>query len=288
MAQGMTANVHVYRFLDFTLALPFDITWLKAIECEPDVVVRLDRTPWERRGQPRPPAGGRNRIVLEFDEAEMTFEDGRQVTVRLRRDQDVRSVVNTYLGRIVGGIAHQRGRLPFHASAIEWNGGVVLILGKSGRGKSTMAQLATITAVAADGNGGFTALFGPAALRLRVPSRDGPMALPISGRWIVPSPGGARDGLPPLAIVVLTVVDTSMPLVAAELSTRNRLHVLLTHTYSDTLVGLCGRRQQQLDLCAGLAARCPGVRLVRPAGADTREESFGAMVRWLKERDIGN
>lgn len=66
-------------------------------------------------------------------------KDGRQVIIAPEpgvADEDVRVFI---LSSVMGALAHQRGFLPLHASALEVNGGCVLFAGKSGSGKSTIA-----------------------------------------------------------------------------------------------------------------------------------------------------
>ena len=66
-------------------------------------------------------------------------KDGRQVVIAPEpgaTDEDVRVFI---LSSVMGALAHQRGFLPLHASALELNGGCVLFAGKSGSGKSTVA-----------------------------------------------------------------------------------------------------------------------------------------------------
>lgn len=65
--------------------------------------------------------------------------DGRRIIVEpdphATRDQ-----INLYLlGSIFGTLLHQRGILPFHCSAVEFEGSAFLFCGDSGAGKSTLA-----------------------------------------------------------------------------------------------------------------------------------------------------
>ena len=66
-------------------------------------------------------------------------KDGKQVVIAPEpgvTDADVRVFI---LSSVMGALAHQRGFLPLHASALEVEDGCVLFAGDSGSGKSTIA-----------------------------------------------------------------------------------------------------------------------------------------------------
>ncbi|MGQ9365934.1 tetratricopeptide repeat protein [Azospirillum sp. A39] len=64
--------------------------------------------------------------------------EGRHVVVDTRKEPGAPEVRHHLLGIVVAMLAHQRGLLPLHAAAVRVDGGVVLIAGPSGTGKSTL------------------------------------------------------------------------------------------------------------------------------------------------------
>ena len=64
---------------------------------------------------------------------------GRDVLVEPEPDADPALVRLFILGSAIGLLCHQRGLLPLHASAVEFDGTAVAFVGNQGQGKSTLA-----------------------------------------------------------------------------------------------------------------------------------------------------
>src|SRR5262245_30338408 len=67
--------------------------------------------------------------------------DGQRLTIAPERGADPGPVLLYLKGSGLAAILHQRGIVPLHASAIEYEGSCVGFLGDSGAGKSTLASM---------------------------------------------------------------------------------------------------------------------------------------------------
>ena len=68
----------------------------------------------------------------------LVVENGSKIGYRLKEGGKVQALRNFILGFGMSMLAHQRGVLPIHCSAVADNDGAVLIAGESGAGKSTL------------------------------------------------------------------------------------------------------------------------------------------------------
>lgn len=81
-----------------------------------------------------------DRLRLQIDGvAVYLIEEGRRITIARAAEADDAEVRVFLLGSAVGALLHQRDDLVLHGSAVEWDGGAVVFMGKSGAGKSTLA-----------------------------------------------------------------------------------------------------------------------------------------------------
>ena len=136
---------HRHRVYGLTVA-----TWIPFPELEPalagaqvDAVFRLGDVPAQlespqfsgARFQAAP-----GRLLAWIDGvARYLVVDGREIVVQPEPaaiDGDLRALL---LCSPMGGLLHQHGLLPLHASAIATSRGAVVFMGNSGRGKSTLA-----------------------------------------------------------------------------------------------------------------------------------------------------
>lgn len=82
----------------------------------------------------------KNRCVLRFPSVgNFLIERGDTITVQKHDETDEGDVQVFLLGSALATIAHQRGLVPLHVSAILSPGGVIAFTGASGAGKSSMA-----------------------------------------------------------------------------------------------------------------------------------------------------
>ena len=114
---------------------------------EPDVVVRLGTAPAALAGvrHRRRTSGGHAVweaapgafLISVHGVARYLVTEGREVLVE-PRGGDAREIAGRIAGTVWTALLLQRGIVPFHASAIEFEAGAVLFLGRSGAGKSSL------------------------------------------------------------------------------------------------------------------------------------------------------
>ncbi len=110
-----------------------------------DVVVRYGRVSSLPASDEITAAGANYRVasrgILLFWEGIGTFlvQNGREITVNPSPGADERVLRKMILTDVFAALLHQRGFLTLHASAAAIDGEAVIFLGKSGRGKSTLA-----------------------------------------------------------------------------------------------------------------------------------------------------
>jgi hypothetical protein len=139
----MSGPLFRYRANGLTLESAIELPELAPGDGVPDVHIRYGEVPSAleqpiMRGARYETARGEYLLTLP-GVGRYWVKDGRQVIIAPEpgvADDDVRVFI---LSSVMGALAHQRGYLPLHASALEVNGGCVLFAGKSGSGKSTVA-----------------------------------------------------------------------------------------------------------------------------------------------------
>ena len=257
---------------------------------EPDVVVRLGATPAALPGpadRRRTPGG---RAVWEaapgvflislHGVARYLVTGGRDILVEPRGGGD-REIGMRLAGTVWAALLLQRGIVLFHASAVEFEAGAVLFLGRSGAGKSSLlgellkrgrAMLADdVAGVVLDAGGRPVAL--PAYPRLRL-CADAVEALGWRGQarereWMQPEKYRMpvpRFRASPLRIGALCLlagshgngieIEPVSPTVAFE--------TLGRRAWRKPLLNGLGRRQAHFRVVAAMAQQVPVARVVRP------------------------
>ena len=257
---------------------------------EPDVVVRLGATPAALPGpadRRRTPGG---RAVWEaapgaflislHGVARYLVTGGRDILVEPRGGGD-REIGMRLAGTVWAALLLQRGIVLFHASAVEFEAGAVLFLGRSGAGKSSLlgellkrgrAMLADdVAGVVLDAGGRPVALPAYPRLRLRA---DAVEALGWRGQarereWMQPEKYRMpvpRFRASPLRIGALCLlvgshgngieIEPVSPTVAFE--------TLGRRAWRKPLLNGLGRRQAHFRVVAAMAQQVPVARVVRP------------------------
>ncbi len=82
-----------------------------------------------------------DRAVIFRPKPGLTFQvrDGREITIGRTAEVSDSDVLLFLVGSVWGLLCHQRGLLPLHCSAIEFDGRAIAFAGPSGAGKSTLA-----------------------------------------------------------------------------------------------------------------------------------------------------
>lgn len=107
-----------------------------------DVVIRLAAAPLDLQGAREVEDGvyaARDALLFAFPEARYLVRGGGEILVEPAPDASARDIRSYIFGSAMGAICHQRGLLPMHANAIEFDGRAIAFSGRSGAGKSTLA-----------------------------------------------------------------------------------------------------------------------------------------------------
>jgi hypothetical protein len=109
----------------------------------PDVIIRTGKIPKKLKNaivngeyyQASP-----KQFLIDIENVAKYFiSDGNKIVIDRYPEGDDDSVIVYLLGSAIGALLHQRGMLPLHGSAIEFNGKSIVFIGPSGIGKSTIA-----------------------------------------------------------------------------------------------------------------------------------------------------
>lgn len=193
--------------------------------------------------------------------------------------------VHLYLtGAILGGILHQRGLFPLHASCVSLNGRGIALAGPSGAGKSTLVaalvrQGATFVSddlcvLEQTGNG--SQKVWPSAARAKLdqaaltalnhPGSEFDSAGGNRGKYLVPIPTtGAAPGPVPLHRLYL-IRDSEDPPRTERVEGLEAVAALVDETYFLRWAGALGLAEQCFTQAAKVARNLHIERLLRPRG----------------------
>lgn len=137
---------HLYTIFHLTVSAPFELSGFAPCSGErPEVVIRLGTVPARLEGAEH--VWGRNQLKRsEFlltvpRVARYLVRDGAQIVIEPEPGAHPENVRLFLLGSAFGALLHQRRELVLHASSVATDRGAVLLLGRSGHGKSTLAAL---------------------------------------------------------------------------------------------------------------------------------------------------
>jgi hypothetical protein len=134
-----------YRAYDLFLSSELPIPELEVSEGTPDVTIRVGNVPPQLRGHAdirRFFQAAPNEFLLKLEKiAGYYVKNGREITIEPYMDINAPDIRLFLLGSAFGALLHQRGYLVLHGASAVINGKGVLITGKSGIGKSTLAAV---------------------------------------------------------------------------------------------------------------------------------------------------
>jgi hypothetical protein len=241
-----------------------------------------------RRGKAEfPDAAGGRAVWITESEAYFRFAEigsicvshGTEIVVEFSADVPDATIELFILGPALAILLHQRGFLVLHASGVAINGGVAAFLGRSGRGKSTMAaalvkrghtlfadDIVSISFVSDRPISfpGFPRLkLGvDAAERLGYPWKGLPPLLPNDGRREI-----FVEGLPPEIPKPLehiyVLADGEVPAIE-RLSPQDGAMELIRHSYTASYLKRSGSAGANLRSCGFLVNAIPVRRVRRP------------------------
>lgn len=135
-----------YAIFHLTVSAPFELSGFAPCPGErSEVVIRLGTVPARLEGAEH--VWGRNQLKgSEFlltvaGVARYLVRGGAEIIVDPEHGAHPESLRLYLLGSVFGALLHQRGELVLHASSVATDRGAVLLLGRSGHGKSTLAAL---------------------------------------------------------------------------------------------------------------------------------------------------
>ncbi len=209
--------------------------------------------------------------------------EGREILVQPDADAidgDLRALL---LCSPMGGLLHQRGLLPLHASAIATDRGAVVFMGNSGRGKSTLAahfrqrgfrvltdDIAVVTFDSAGrpqvqpGLPQFK-LWPNSVAELGADAETLPRLRPqLEKRTLAFPDSFCREPLP-LARLYALEADNQQPGIHLHVQpVMDRVRLLLDHTYRAQYVPGLGIQKVHFQSLSRVAAAVPVVRVTRP------------------------
>ncbi|WPZ37254.1 hypothetical protein T8K17_25580 (plasmid) [Thalassobaculum sp. OXR-137] len=222
---------------------------------------------------------------------------GRTILVQPFPDASPEEVRLFLLGTVFGALLHQQGRLPLHASGVEWAGGAVAFCGPSGAGKSTLAAALhrrghpllcdDVGVVVPDAEG--TPLFYPAFPRIKL-WRDAldHFALDptvLSRDWIRAEKYHLqlhdtfhRRPLPLRRIYFLERGEAGEPAVVQSVGGARGVALLVANTYRGGQVRRTGDFQTHFTRCARVAEKVFLRRYIRPWSLAGMEASLDTLA----------
>jgi hypothetical protein len=139
----MSATRYRYRAHGLNFHSDIDLPELDPFDGHPDVVIQYGQVPERLNGavtRGRDYEAALGRYLLDVPGIARYFvTDGRDVRIAPAPGADDEEIRPFILSSVMGALAHQKGLLALHASAVEVDGRSVLFAGASGAGKSTLA-----------------------------------------------------------------------------------------------------------------------------------------------------
>lgn len=280
---------HRQRVYGLTVAtwIPFPELESAPADAPVDAVFRLGEVPAELGGSKFNGArfqAGPGRLLAWIDGvARYLAVDGREILVQPEPgaiEGDLRALL---LCSPMGGLLHQRGLLPLHASVIATPRGAVVFLGNSGRGKSTLAAhfarrgfrvLADdIAVIRFDGTGKPFAepglpqfkLWPNSVSELGEAADTLPRLRPQMEKRTLAFPGSfCREPLPLARLYALEADNQSPDIRLFPQPVLDRVRLLLDHTYRAQYLPGLGIQKAHFQSLSRVAAAVPLVRVTRP------------------------
>jgi hypothetical protein len=214
--------------------------------------------------------------------------NGSEIVVQAEPHASVIEIQTFLFGAPIAALLHQRGLLVLHGSAVVGPAGALLLLGESGRGKSTLtAALACrgysvltddVAAVSVE-DGTPVVHHGVPQVRLwgesvqRLGLEAGPLARTRPGleKYVVPFPRRSLHGAVPIAAIATLEIAPAADVTVETLGHGAAFHALRALTRNLQAMEGLGMRHTHFRLGTAVAAAVPVLRLCRPKGIDTIE-----------------
>ncbi len=176
---------------------------------------------------------------------------------------------------------------PLHGAAVGWDGGALLLLGRSGWGKSSLAAALSHLghgfladdACALDGEGMLWP--GPPLLGSRIGSDGHPVVASYDGKTVVAPPGHDPEPRPAAGVLILSP-EVGSDLGVRPLAGREALTEVLRHARAPRLF-TDRRRGLQLKTAARLS-RLPAGRVTYDPARHGVGEAAGVVAEWADRK----
>lgn len=280
---------HRHRVYGLTIAawIPFPELETASADAPVDAIFRLGEVPAslvapESSGATFQAAPRRLLVWIE-GVARYLSVDGQEIVVQPEPgaiESDLRALL---LCSPMGGLLHERGLLPLHASVIATPGGAVVFMGNSGRGKSTLAAhfrqrgfkvLADDIAVVTFDDGGRPLvqpglpqfkLWPHSVAELGEEARGLPRLRPQMEKRTLAFPDSFyREPLPLARIYALECDNHSPEIRLQPQSVLDRVRLLLDHTYRAQYLPGLGQQKSHFQSLSRVASAVPITRVIRP------------------------
>ncbi|WP_155524484.1 hypothetical protein [Oleisolibacter albus] len=289
-------SIWYYQGLDRPIACPFPLP-----ELAPDAggagkaAIRITLAGAADPDRPGGPVFSDGEIALHPPPCSLVIRGGETLEIRPTAPDDPAGIRTFLLGSGLGALAHQRGLLPLHASAVALgpDAGVVAFSGPSGHGKSTLAAH-----LAAQGHGLMTddlcilrldadrALAFPGVRRLKLwrdaltalghdADRLPPVQHQLDKRALPPPPQAAARPAPLRALYIL---DRGEVPGIAPISGLSALEAVWANIFRRHYALRSGQGAALRLACARLAAQVPVFRLTRPWDLGRMQDSVDLLL----------
>lgn len=233
-------------------------------------------------------------------------KSGEQIIIDALPDASERNIRIFLLGSMMGALCHQRGLLPLHASAIEYEGGAIAFVGDSGAGKSTLSAYLhdkgypllcdDVCVVSRDANAG-APMAWPGVRRIKL-WQDALSALRGEGtnlervfdgmdKYHVPVTSVAEHKpLPLKRIYLLENATEEKAHSITRLTGVSALNAVLTQTYRRFIGDLMGNREQHFKMGAELLRSVRIYTLRRHRGFDVFERETARLMEHIRDQTV--
>lgn len=279
-------TIHQYSIYGLQIASELRLAELLPGEGPTDVVIRRGRVPNElpdakKRGVLYEAAPGRLRLAIRGI-ARYLVSDGKEIVVEVEPEADEADVRVFLFGSAMGALLLQRGILPLHASAIEYDGGCVVFAGPSGHGKSTLAaafhregyrvladDVLAVTVANGEAPQAYAAepelkLWGDALEELDIDPDGLPKVRPGIEKSRLPTGQAADGGSLPISHVYVLANTNEDRLELTPIEGMEKLGVLTRHTYRSHFLDGLGGKADHFRVCVALSRHAEVARATRP------------------------
>lgn len=287
--QSILANPpRQYRMFGTVIQSDFILYDFQTTTDEQEVSILKRSLPFQMPGMVRQQANYQTNLNDEIQYniprlGKFLISKGNRVFVDPHPRADHEVLLKFLLGTVLGTLLHQRGLVPLHGSAIDFNGHGIVFIGNSGAGKSTTS--------AAMQQRGFPLLTDDIC-PIKVNSSFDPLILPGLAQIRLKPDSFAKLGLDPHANtdfslfkaqdkfysikdqapnlkVPLKMIYVLNPCIVSavqfvELEGGKKITTLIEHTFRNFVVKLLGKSQSHLDQSQKIAERVPITQINRP------------------------